>query len=63
MALRNIVKIDETKCTGCGRCSRACLHNIPVHQVRAVRHRDCTNCLECMDACPEKDVLQLRAGL
>lgn len=53
---------DGWKCTGCGHCSRACLHHIPVHALPAVRHRDCTNCLECMDACPEKDVLQLRLG-
>jgi polyferredoxin len=54
---------DPSKCTACGRCSRACLHDIPVHDVRAVRQRDCTNCLECLDACREKDTLQLRAGL
>ena len=52
---------DGSKCTTCGRCSRACLHDIPVQKLRAVRHRDCTNCLECLDACTEKDVLQLRA--
>jgi len=53
---------DGSKCTACGRCDRACLQRIPVHELKVVRHRDCTNCLECMDACPETDVLQLRAG-
>jgi polyferredoxin len=53
---------DEAKCTACGRCSRACLHHIRLHQLPAVRHRDCTNCLECFDACQEKDVLRLRVG-
>jgi len=53
---------DQAKCTACGRCSRACLHRIPVHQLPVVRHRDCTNCLECLDACQEKDALQLRVG-
>jgi polyferredoxin len=54
---------DESKCTSCGRCSKACLHEIPVQTVSVVKHRDCTNCLECVDACPEKDTLQIRAGL
>ena len=54
---------DASKCTACGRCSRACLHDIPVQRLQTVRHRDCTNCLECLDACPEKEVLQLRADL
>jgi polyferredoxin len=53
---------DQSKCTACGRCSRACLHHIPVHELPAVRHRDCTNCLECLDACQEKDVLRLGVG-
>ena len=54
---------DTSKCTGCGRCSKACLHDIPVQNLQTVRHRDCTNCLDCLDACPEKDALQLRAEL
>lgn len=54
---------DETKCTSCGKCSHACVQDIPVQQLRIIRHRDCTNCLECLDACPEKDTLQLRARL
>lgn len=57
------VRRDESKCTACERCGRACLHDIPVHKLETVRHRDCTNCLECVDACQEKGVLQLRAGL
>jgi len=54
---------DESKCTACGRCGQTCLHDIPVQKLRTVRHRDCTNCLECVDACEERGVLQLRAGL
>lgn len=54
---------DPSKCTACGRCGRACLHDIPVQTLVRVRHRDCTNCLECLDACPEQGALELRAGL
>jgi polyferredoxin len=60
-----IVKIrrDETTCTSCGECSKACLYDIPVEKLTRVRHRDCTNCLECIDACPEKNTLRIEAGL
>ena len=54
---------DTSKCTGCGRCSGACLQDIPVQKLGNVRYRDCTNCLDCLDACREKDALQLRAEL
>ena len=54
---------DTSRCTGCGRCSGACLQDIPVQKLGNVRYRDCTNCLDCLDACPEKDALQLRAEL
>jgi len=62
LGLIKIVR-DESKCTSCGLCAEACMHDIPVHTYKAVRHRDCTNCLECVDACPERDTLQIRAGL
>lgn len=54
---------DGARCTGCGHCGRACLHEIPVHTLATVRHRDCTNCLECLDACTERGALELRAKL
>jgi NapH/MauN family ferredoxin-type protein len=60
-----VIKVvrNETNCTNCGLCQRACPHDIAPHKMKKVRHRDCTNCLECVDACPEKDVLQLKATL
>lgn len=54
---------NESACTACGKCSRACPHDIPVHTLPIVRHRDCTNCLECLTTCPEPQVLELRAKL
>ncbi len=54
---------DETTCTSCGKCGQACMWDIPVQELKIVRQRDCTNCLECVDACPETDTLQVRAGL
>ena len=60
-----IIKVtrNDSTCTACGNCDDSCLHDIPVQTLRTVRHRDCTNCLECVDACPEKDTLYLRVGL
>ncbi|SYZ74604.1 membrane hypothetical protein [Candidatus Zixiibacteriota bacterium] len=54
---------NSDSCTSCGKCTKACLYDIPVQSLPTVRHRDCTNCLECVDACPEKDTLQIKAGL
>lgn len=62
LGLMKVVR-DETACTQCGKCRISCPHDIPVADVVSVRHRDCTNCLECIDACPEKDVLRVQAGL
>lgn len=60
-----LIKIHRNveTCTACGHCQLACPHHIPVHALAKVRHRDCTNCLECVEICPDKDVLTLRAGL
>ncbi len=54
---------DDGKCTACGSCSLACPHEIPVQSVLKVRHRDCTNCLECLDACQEAEVLKVKVTL
>jgi len=60
-----IIKItrDTSSCTLCGDCSKACLQAIPVHELKTIRHRDCTNCLECVDVCKDTKSLQLRAKL
>ncbi|MCF7809741.1 4Fe-4S binding protein [bacterium] len=60
-----LIKIarDEELCIDCGDCQAACPHDIAPHEMIYVRHRDCTNCLECIDACPEKDCLTLKVKL
>ncbi|MBD3331688.1 4Fe-4S binding protein [candidate division GN15 bacterium] len=57
------VSRDDSSCTACGMCTQACPHEIGVDEIEVVRHRDCTNCLECVDVCPEDDVLSIRARL
>lgn len=63
LACRRSASKPRSNKTNEDRCSRACLHDIPVQKLQTVRHRDCTNCLECLDACPEREALQLRAEL
>lgn len=60
-----LVKIvrDESSCSGCGDCSRACPQGLTPDGMINVRHRDCTNCLECMDVCPVQDALKLKCTL
>ncbi len=60
-----LVKVvrDESSCTGCGECSRACPQGLNPDAMIRIRHRDCTNCLECLDVCPVKDTLKLKCTL
>lgn len=59
-----LIKIHRNTeiCTACGHCQLACPHSIPVHAVAKITSHNCTNCLECMDVCPDDEVLTLRAG-
>jgi ferredoxin/flavodoxin len=55
-----VVTFDETKCTGCGRCVKAC-PTLDLSLVDAVpKHREeshCINCTNCLLACPEEAVI------
>ncbi len=54
---------DEALCIDCGECHTACPHDIAPNNMIYVRDRDCTNCLECIDSCPEKECLTLKVKL
>jgi ferredoxin len=43
---------DAAKCTDCGLCAAACRHALPVDKCGQMKSADCTNCLDCTDACP-----------
>lgn len=45
------------KCTGCGKCSRACGVGIEVAKREAVKSPECTMCQSCVAACPEEGAL------
>ncbi len=56
MAVRNIVKIDEDKCTGCGLCATACAEGaiqIIDGKARLVSEVYCDGLGACLGHCPE----------
>jgi NAD-dependent dihydropyrimidine dehydrogenase PreA subunit len=56
MAVRNIVKIDEDKCTGCGLCATACAEGaikIIDGKARLVSDSYCDGLGACLGHCPE----------
>ena len=67
MALRNIVKIDEAKCTGCGQCVSACAEGaiqIIDGKARLISDSYCDGLGACLGHCPEDaiSVEQREAG-
>lgn len=55
MALRNIVKIDEDKCNGCGRCVSACAEGaiqMIDGKARLISEIYCDGLGACLDCCP-----------
>lgn len=50
------VKVDETRCNGCGACVRTCQMD-----VRHVGDHECINCAKCMNVCAQ-NALSFRAG-
>ncbi len=56
MALRNIIKIDEEKCNGCGKCVTACAEGaiaIIDGKARLVSEIYCDGLGACLGTCPE----------
>jgi ferredoxin len=56
MAVRNIVKIDENKCTGCGLCATACAEGairIINGKAKLISETYCDGLGACLGHCPE----------
>lgn len=53
------IKRDETSCIDCNACTRACPNGIQVAKKKAVVTPECTACMQCVEACPVKDTLNM----
>ncbi len=51
---------DAETCIDCTLCNKRCHFGIDVMSLHKVTHRDCVNCLECVEACPIEDCLEVR---
>ncbi len=56
------MKINETKCRGCGTCSQVCpSQTITVMEGKArINPRYCMDCGTCMAACPNNAIYMVR---
>lgn len=60
MAVRNVVKIDESKCTGCGLCVTACAEGaiqIINGKAKLVSDTYCDGLGACLGRCPEDAIM------
>ncbi len=61
ISLLSLTKIrrNPVSCIDCGLCTKACPSFIKVDKVKTVLSDECTSCIQCLDACPVADTLQL----
>jgi polyferredoxin len=53
------VRRNEATCTNCEMCTMVCPQRIKVHKNQVVATPDCTACMQCIEACPIKDTLNM----
>ncbi len=53
------IRREQSSCTSCGACSRACPAQIKVQDKVAICSAECTGCLTCVDQCPEPNTLAI----
>lgn len=62
MTEKRAPKIDEARCTGCGRCVAACRDRFLTLEVAGYRKhaqlrcQECGGCLACLAACPVRAI-------
>jgi len=53
------IKRNTDNCVDCGLCNKACPGFIKVDKAKTVISDECTTCMNCVDACPVDNTLQL----
>ncbi|MBL0174719.1 MAG: 4Fe-4S binding protein [Ignavibacteria bacterium] len=53
---------NAESCIDCAKCTRVCPAAIAVDRLNRVMSDECTSCMACVDACPVKDTLHLKAS-
>ncbi len=54
------IRRNETSCTDCGVCAKACPADLPVSTKERILSPECTGCLECIAVCPVRDALDYK---
>lgn len=49
------IKMPKESCHNCRACTNNCSMGISLYQVNEVRGGECINCLQCIEACPQKN--------
>ncbi|MCL5029797.1 MAG: 4Fe-4S binding protein [Bacteroidetes bacterium] len=57
----NKIKRNPVSCIDCGLCAKACPSSIKVDKILTVYSDECSTCLNCIDACPVEDTLDLKS--
>lgn len=57
------LKRQESACTVCQVCTKACPMGLEIHTADTIKSADCIACLECVGACPRNGALEVKIGL
>jgi polyferredoxin len=57
------LKREESACTSCKICTKACPMGIEVHTATTIKSADCNSCLVCVGSCPRHGALEVKFGL
>jgi polyferredoxin len=52
------IRRDPNLCTECGKCEKHCPGLIQIRQKQQIRSPECSACLSCVSACPEKNAIR-----
>ncbi len=59
----NKIKRNTDTCTDCKACTVVCPSNIKVHKYKTVVSDECVSCIQCIDACPVENTLDLKTSI